>query len=85
MQVVKATFAWLYHFTVKQRSHQESILHKFEQNYPKSEIDESLDPINILLLDGGGMKGASLLASTVVLHDTCLMLGQKSIMPLPFT
>jgi predicted acylesterase/phospholipase RssA len=60
MQVVKATFAWLYHFTVKQRSHQESILHKFEQNYPKSEIDESLDPINILLLDGGGMKGYAL-------------------------
>lgn len=63
---VTSTLAWLYHFTLKRRSHQESILHKFGQTYSKSEFDESLDPINILLLDGGGMKGASLLAAAMV-------------------
>ena len=55
--VRKSTYNWIRNQSSRLNEH-ESMVEKFEMFYDENEIvDHSLDPISILCIDGGGMRG----------------------------
>ena len=52
-----STALWVEQFTRKSKSHKELLIKRFEESYPSHSVDPGERPVNILCLDGGGMKG----------------------------
>ena len=58
-----STFHWLKQLGKAGKNHEE-ILNRFEKDYHEissSKVDPDADPVNILCIGGGGMKGKKLL------------------------
>ena len=55
--MLASTIPWMNQWKQRYNSH-EHILQRFERFYDQSsDIDPEAEPVNILCLDGGGMKG----------------------------
>ena len=53
----KSTIGWIRQATNRLDNH-ERMINIFEENYDQTElVDPNLEPVNILCMDGGGMKG----------------------------
>lgn len=55
---VSNTFEWVKQLSSSRQNH-ETVLKRFERDYDQlsSNIDPDADPVNILCIGGGGMKG----------------------------
>ena len=54
----ESSFRWAHQFLRKHEKHSDVLIKKFEMSYPKLAVaDPEETPVNILCLDGGGMRG----------------------------
>ena len=66
--MLASTIPWMNQYNQRYNSH-ERILQRFERSYDQSsDIDPEAEPVNILCLDGGGMKGK--LAERLMIHSS---------------
>jgi len=55
--MLASNIPWVNQYNQRFKSH-ERILQRFERSYDQSsDIDPEAEPVNILLMDGGGVKG----------------------------
>lgn len=53
----KSTYQWMKKAGERHDEH-DRMVHKFERNYDeRNMVDNSLEPISILTIDGGGLRG----------------------------
>ncbi len=63
------SFHWAHQFIRKREQHKNMLTEKFQVSYPKlAVVDPKKTPVNILCLDGGGMRGMCVIWYFCVLH-----------------